>query len=206
MAQIQQGAGNIAQRLSVHDSITKLLQICWLHIHDTIPPHPSEISVKFKKAVWDDLRFGAWCPLHYRGNRYSHEENDMISNSRDPKSPLCHTNISNLMVACRMDMYLNVTAEIETQNRPSSVFLILVSLCKSRLEWDPVWSSAAVAHLLQGLKHDVFKNALLLDLIVTSGYLSYRCPPITFRPFSFELWYQQSIFTQRTAAHFTDSL
>lgn len=93
---------------------------------------------------------------------------------------LRHTNISNLMVACRTDM--NVTAEIKTQNRPGGALLILVSLCKiSRLEWDPVWSSAAVAHLLQGLKRDVFREALLHDLIVTSGYLSYCCLPITCR-------------------------
>ncbi len=43
---IQQGVGNIAQRFwsilfGPHDSITQLLQICRLHIHDANdPPHP----------------------------------------------------------------------------------------------------------------------------------------------------------------------
>ncbi len=64
-----------------HDSITQLLQICRLHIHDAnLPFHhipkvlywieiwwlwrpfeESELIVMFKKPVWDDLSFVTWC-------------------------------------------------------------------------------------------------------------------------------------------------
>ncbi len=38
-----------------------------------------------------------------------------------------------------------------------------------------MWSSAAVAHLLQGLTCCVFRVGILHTLVVTSGYLSYCC-------------------------------
>ena len=38
-----------------------------------------------------------------------------------------------------------------------------------------MWSSAAVAHLLQGPTCCVFRDALLHTLVETSGYLSYCC-------------------------------
>lgn len=41
-------------------------------------------------------------------------------------------------------------------------------------ERHPVWSSAALAHLLQGLRCCVFRNGLLH----TNGYLSYFCLPV----------------------------
>ncbi len=64
-----------------HDSITQLLQICRLHIHDANlsfhhipkvvywieiwwlwrPFVESELIVMFKKPVWDDLSFATWC-------------------------------------------------------------------------------------------------------------------------------------------------
>ncbi len=77
--------------------------------------------------------------------------------------------------------------------RPGNVFLlfsnpifycpILVSLCElyppcAVLIWQerhPVWSSAAVTHLLQGLMCCVFRDDILQTLVVTSGYLSYCC-------------------------------
>ncbi len=72
--------------------------------------------------------------------------------------------------------------------RPGSVFpifycLILVSLCELYppfpvLSWQqrhPVWSSAAVAHLLQGSMCCVFRDGILHTLVITSGYLSYCC-------------------------------
>ncbi len=46
------------------------------------------------------------------------------------------------------------------------------------LSWQerhPVWSSAAVAHLLQGLTCCAFRDGILHTLVVTSGYFSYRC-------------------------------
>ncbi len=38
-----------------------------------------------------------------------------------------------------------------------------------------MWSSAAVAHLLQGSTCCVFRDGILHTLVVTSGYLSYCC-------------------------------
>ncbi len=38
-----------------------------------------------------------------------------------------------------------------------------------------MWSSAAVAHLLQGSTCCVFRDGILQILVVTSGYLSYCC-------------------------------
>ncbi len=38
-----------------------------------------------------------------------------------------------------------------------------------------MWSSAAVAHLLQGSTCCVFRDCILHTLVVTSGYLSYCC-------------------------------
>jgi len=38
-----------------------------------------------------------------------------------------------------------------------------------------VWSSAAVAHLLQGSMCCAFRDGILYTLVVTSGYLSYCC-------------------------------
>ncbi len=72
--------------------------------------------------------------------------------------------------------------------RPGNVFPIfccpiLVSLCELYppfpvLSWPerhPVWSSAAVVHLLQGSTCCVFRDGILHTLVVTSGYLSYCC-------------------------------
>ncbi len=38
-----------------------------------------------------------------------------------------------------------------------------------------MWSSAAVAHLLQGTTCFAFRDGILHTLFVTSGYLSYCC-------------------------------
>ncbi len=58
---------------------------------------------------------------------------------------------------------------------------ILVILCELYppfpvLSWQerhPVWSSAAVAHLLQGSTCCTFRDGILHTLVVTSGYLKY---------------------------------
>jgi len=70
-----------------------------------------------------------------------------------------------------------------------------------------MWSSAAVAHLLQGSTCCVFRDGLLHTLVVPSGYLSYCCLSIIFnQSVHLPLTHQQGIFTQRTAAHWMFSL
>ncbi len=106
--------------------------------------------------------------------------------------------------------------------RPGNIFPnfycpVLVNLCELYppcpvLSWQerhPVWSSDAVAHLLQGSTCCVFRDGILHTLVVTSGYLSYCCLSIISNqscPFSSELWYQQGIFVHTTAAHWIFSL
>ncbi len=79
--------------------------------------------------------------------------------------------------------HLNVTAEIEThQTRQIFSNLLLsnsdepVQIVASVSCWQvrhPVWSSAAVAHLLQGSTCCVFRDGILHTLFGTSGCLSY---------------------------------
>ncbi len=81
--------------------------------------------------------------------------------------------------------HLNVAAEIEThqtrQRFPIFYCPVLVSLCELYplfpvLIWQerhPVWSSAAVDHLLQGSMCCAFRDGILHNLVVTSDYLSY---------------------------------
>ncbi len=92
-----------------HDSITQLLQICRLHIHDVnLPFHQipkvlywikiwwlwrpfelSELIFMFKKPVWDDLSFVTWCIIllevmlscHQKMVHCSHKGMDMVSNN-----------------------------------------------------------------------------------------------------------------------------
>ncbi len=99
-----------------------------------------------------------------------------------------------------LTLHLNVAAEIEThQTRQRfTIFYcaVLVSLCKLYppcpvLIWQerhPVWSSAAVVHLLQGSTCCVFRDGILHILVVTSGYLSYCCLSIISNSLSILLW------------------
>ncbi len=95
---------------------------------------------------------------------------------------------------------------------------ILLSQCKLLpsfpvLSWQerPVWSSAAVAHLLQGSTCCAFRDGILQTLVVTSGYLSYCCLSINSNqsahsPLTSDLWLQQENFVHTTAAHWIFSL
>ncbi len=47
-----------------------------------------------------------------------------------------------------------------------------------------MWSSAAVAHLLQGSTCCVFRGGILHSLVVKSGYLSYCCLSIISNQFA----------------------
>jgi len=66
-------------------------------------------------------------------------------------------------------------------------------------------SSAAVAHMLQGLMCCAFRDALLQTLVVMHGF-EFLLPFYQLEPawpwFSSNLWHQQSIFAHRTATHF----
>ncbi len=77
--------------------------------------------------------------------------------------------------------------------RPGNVFPIfycpiLLSLCELYplfpvLSWQEqhlMWSSAAVAHLLQGSTCCAFRDGILHNLVVRSGYLCYCCLSIIF--------------------------
>ncbi len=70
-------------------------------------------------------------------------------------------------------------------------------------ERHPVWSSAAVAVLLQGC---VFRDGILHTLVLTSGYLSYCCLSIISNQSAAFSWHQQGIFVHTTAAHWIFSL
>ncbi len=70
-----------------------------------------------------------------------------------------------------------------------------------------MWSSAAVAHVLQGSMCCVFRDGILHALVVTSGYLSYCCLSIISNQSAHSpLTRQQGIFVHTTAAHWIFSL
>ncbi len=60
--------------------------------------------------------------------------------------------------------------KFKLSRRPHQVPLLSA---KNRNSWHPVWSSAVVAHLLQGSTCCVFRDGILHTLVVTSGYLPF---------------------------------
>ncbi len=93
------------------------------------------------------------------------------------------------MLSCSLHQILTLLSECRSRSRdPGNIFPIfycpiLVSLCElyppypvlSWQEQHQVWSSAAVAHLLQGSMCCAFRDGILHTLVVTSVYLSYCC-------------------------------
>ena len=72
-----------------------------------------------------------------------------------------------------------------------------------------MWSSAAVAHFLQGLMCCVFRDGILHSLGGNESLFelllpSYHLKPVY--PFSSDLSHQQGIFVHTTAAHWIFSL
>ncbi len=87
--------------------------------------------------------------------------------------------------------HLNVAAEIETHQTRQCFYNLLLSNFGDPVwivpvfswqERHPVWSSAVVAHLLQGSMCCAFRDDILHSLVVTSDYLSYCCLSIIFNP------------------------
>ncbi len=95
------------------------------------------------------------------------------------------------MLSCSLRQILTLPSECRSRNRDSSDQEIFPNLLLSNfgepvqivasvpvLSWQeryPVWSSAAVVHLLQGLTCCAFRDCILHSLVVTSVYLSYFC-------------------------------
>ncbi len=143
-------------------------------------------------------------PLHH------HHESEPLRQGR--MDPCFH-----VLYATFWPYHLNVAAEIETHQTRQCFYNLLLSNFGEPvriiasfpvLNWQerhPVWSSAAVAHLLQGLTCCVFRDGILHTLVVTSGYLSYCCLSIISKQSarSPDLWHQQGIFVHTTAAHWT---
>ncbi len=111
---------------------------------------------------------------------HHHHQPELLRQGRmDPCFHVLHTKFC--------PYHLNVAAEIETRQTRQRFYNLLLSdsgdplwivASVSVLSWQeqhPVWSSAAVAHLLQGLTCCAFRDCILHILVVTSGYLSYCC-------------------------------
>ncbi len=96
------------------------------------------------------------------------------------------------MLSCSLRQILTLTSECRSRNRDSSDQVTFYQSSTVQFWWacancsfrflfladrsgTPVWSSAAVAHLLQGSTYCVFRDGILYTLVVTSGYLSYCC-------------------------------
>ncbi len=94
------------------------------------------------------------------------------------------------ILSCSLCQILTLSSECCSRNQDSSdqatffqssivqFWWACVNPPFSVLSWQerhPVWSSAAVAHLLQGSTCCAFRDYILHTLVVTSGYLSYRC-------------------------------
>ncbi len=115
------------------------------------------------------------------------------------------------MLSCSLHQILTLPSECSSRNPDSSCFynLLLSSFgepvwivssvsCSYLTEWQPVWFSAAGAHLLQGSMCCVFRDVFCIPWLViwvTVVFLSSLASP-----FSSDLWHQQGIVVHTTAA------
>ncbi len=128
------------------------------------------------------------CSIGTKGPKVCQEN---IPHTITPAAWTVETRLDGSMLSCSLCQILTPPSECRSRNRDSSdqatfpifYYPILVSLCElyppfpvlSRQERHPVWSSAAVALLLQGSKCCAFRDSILHTLVITSGYLSYCC-------------------------------
>ncbi len=99
-------------------------------------------------------------PLHHH---HQHQPEPLIQGRMDPCFHVLYVKF--------WPYHLNIAAEIETHQTRQRFSNLLLSNFGEPVHL--VWSSAAVAHLLQGLTCYAFRDGILHTLVVTSGYLSY---------------------------------
>ncbi len=133
-----------------------------------------------------------WCSISTKGPKVC-QENIPHTITPPPPAWTVEKKQDGSMLSCSIWQILTLPSECHSRNRDSSdqatffqssiVQFWLASLCELYppfpvLRWQerhPVWSSAAVAHLLQGSTCCVFRDGILHTLVVTSDYLSYCC-------------------------------
>ncbi len=83
------------------------------------------------------------------------------------------------MLSCSLRQILTLTCRSRNRDSSDQATFFQSSIVQFWWAWvncrHPEWSSAAVAHLLQGSKCCVFRDGILHTLVITSGYLSYCC-------------------------------
>ncbi len=160
------------------------------------------------------------CSIGTKGPKVC-QENIPHTTTPPPPAWTVETRQDGSMLSCSLCQILTLSSECRSRNRDSSdqgTFFqssivqfwwscVNCSLCFLFLseERHPVWSSAAVAHLLQGSTCCVFRDGILHTLVVMSGSLNYCCLSIS-DSLPFLLWHQQGLFVHTTAAHWIFSL
>ncbi len=90
-----------------------------------------------------------------------------IPNTITPPDWTVETRQDESMLSCSLCQSLTLPPECRSRNQDSS-------------DQATFWSSAAVAHLLQGSTCCAFRDGILHTLVLTNGYLRYCCLSIIF--------------------------
>ncbi len=165
---------------------------------------------------------GVWqCSIGTKGPKM-YQENIPHTITPPPPAWTVETRQDGSMLSWSLRQILTLPSEYRSRNRDSSdqaffqssivQFLWACVILLHRfpvLSWQErhaVWSSAAVAHLLQCSMCCVFRDGLLHTLVVTSGYLSFGAFLLSLTSPPILIWHQQGIFVHTTAAHWIFSL